>query len=187
MSTPDNTTTVDQNVVSFVDKNTLLDGCYPTITTDEMHRQAAATLGTWQQIMRSTGGAVELPKCYLALMAYDFNTYSLKEHGRQRGVPRLKTGNDLPGAYTLIADDGTLVTIQKVQLSTGHRLLGVRLAADGNFWDEYVFCCQQAETQAGRLQNLSATPHDAYMIYTFHYCPAFFLLPTIDLFHTKGM
>ena len=52
-----------------------------------MHHKAADALDTWQKIMRLTGGAVELPKCYLSFMAYDFNTYSLQENGRQQGIP----------------------------------------------------------------------------------------------------
>ena len=185
MTTPGGTTTVDQHVVSFVDDNTLLDDCSPDVTPEEMFRQAAAILGTWQILMWITGGAVELPKCYLSLMAYDFDTYSLKKHGRQRGIPILKTVEALPGDCTLTADGGTKVTIQKVQPTTGHRLLGVRLAADGNFNDEYTHRCQQAQTQAGRLLNSTATPHDAYMIYTFRYCPALFYCLRVTYFTQK--
>ena len=61
-----------------------------------------------------------------------------------------------------------------MQPTAGHRLLGVCLAADGNLKDENIFRREQAETQAGRLQNLSASPHDAYMIYPFCYCLALF-------------
>ena len=106
MATPDGDTAVEQDVVSFVDDNTLLDECEPTIAAPaEMHQQAAHSLTSWQRIMRITGGAVELPKCYLSVMAYKFDTYSLKKHGRQRGVPRLKTIEELPGTCQLCDDD----------------------------------------------------------------------------------
>ena len=185
MATPDGKTTVDQDVVSFVDDNTLLDECQPTITAPAMHQQAAASLTSWQRIMRLTGGAVELPKCYLSLMAYNFDTYSLKKHGRQQGVPQMKTIEELPGACKICDDNGKLVTIQKVQPSTGHRLLGVRLAADGNLRDDYTYRCEQAETQAGCLRNSSASPQDAYMIYSFRYCPALFYCLRLTYFMQK--
>ena len=118
-------------------------------------------------------------------MAYAFDTYSLKKHGRQRGVPRMKTIEELPGTCQLRDDDGNTVAIQKIQPSTGHRLLGVRLAADGNLKDEYTFRCKQAATQAGRLRNSSATPHDAYMIYVFRFCPALFYCLRLTYFTQK--
>ena len=185
ISTPDGRTTVNQNVMSFVDDNNLNDACKPTATTKEMHSQATQSLGSWQKIMTLTGGAVELPKCYLSFMAYNFNTYSLRQHGRQQGVSILKTVEELPGTCKWRDDDGKLVEVHKVQPNAGQRLLGVRFAADGNFCDEFVFRRDQAETQARWLQNSSASPQDAYMIYAFRYCPALFYCLHLTYFTQK--
>ena len=185
MSTPDNQVTVTQDVVSFVDDNTLNEGCEPTATSEDMHLASSEALGTWQTLMDFTGGAVELPKCYLSLMAYNFNTYSLRDHGRQRGIPVLKTVEQLPGSCVLQGTDGKPVTIKKVQPTDGHRLLGVRLAADGNFKDEFIYRREQAETIAGRLTNSNATSQDAYMIYAFRYCPALFYCLRLTYFTKK--
>ena len=185
MTSPNNAVTIVQNVISFVDDNTLMVACPPTASAELMHSRAAAALTTWQRIMDITGGAVELEKCFLSFMAFNFDTYSLRQYGRKRGIPVLQTIEQLPGSCDLPNANGDNVSIQKVQPTDGRRLLGVRLSTDGNLKDEFVFRREQAETQAGRLYNSAATPQDAYMIYAFRYCPAVFYCLRLTYF-SKG-
>ena len=125
MTTPDNQVTVDQNVISFVDDTTLLAGCQPDATSEEMHTTSSEALGSWTTTMDFTGGAVALDKCYLSLMAFNFNTYSLRKNGRKRGVPVLKTVEQMPGECVVTGIDGKQVNVKKVQPTTGSQLLGV--------------------------------------------------------------
>ena len=185
MTTPDNEVTVNQNVISFVDDNTLMAGCAPDATPEDMYEMSSESLGSWVIVMDFTGGAVELEKCYLSLMAFDFNTYSLRKNGRKRGIPVLKKLDQLPGECIVRGTDGKPVTVKQVQPSTGRRLLGIRLSTDGNFRDEFIYRRDLAETQAGRLTNSTASPQDAYMIYAFRYCPALFYCLKITYFTKK--
>ena len=115
MTTPDNAVSVSQNIISFVDDNTLMVVCSPTATSELMHSCTTEVLASWQKIMDITGGVVELYKSFLSLMAFDFNTYSLRKHGRQRRIPVLKIVEQLPGSCVLTGNDNNPVALQKVQ------------------------------------------------------------------------
>ena len=52
------------------------------------------------------------------------------------------------------------------------RLLGVRVAGDGNFKDEYDHRLKQSRTLAGRLTNAPVDIRDAWLIYFCRYKPA---------------
>ena len=88
------------------------------------------------------------------------------------GLPELKSIKDIEGRCLVLWPDGTGATeIRVIEPSSGQRLLGVRLAADGNCTNKFKFCLTQSKTMAGLLDNSAATPTDAFMIYQFRYCP----------------
>ena len=75
-----------------------------------------------------------------------------------------------------------MVDIELLQPTEGRRLLGVRLAADGSSDTEFAHRLEQSKSLAGQLSNSAATTQDAYMIYTFRYCPAVFYCIPISCF-----
>ena len=88
-------------------------------------------------------------------------------------IPRVLSTSNISKKCLLETDTGSdPVTIQTIDPTKGHRLLGVRLALDGNFQDEFIYRSNQSRRMAGCLANSSATIQDAYMIYSFGYCPA---------------
>ena len=93
--------------------------------------KAKANLELWQCLIHVTGGELELSKSCLAIMAW-------KE---EKGKEVLCRVADAPGDLQMVSVKypGKLLTLQRNEVSKGKRILGVRLALDGNDSDEFRY------------------------------------------------
>ena len=82
-------------------------------------------------------------------------------------------------------DINDYIVVEKLDPKKGRKLLGVRLAADGNCLDEFRARKAQSEQFAVQLMQSNASPVDAYMIYLFRYCPAVFYCIPVTYFTSK--
>ena len=133
--------------------------------------------------MEVVGGRLAAKKCKLQLLAFDFNTYSYQKHYPSRGQPHIIVTENQDGDCLLF--DGDLddyIVVEELEPTKGQKLLGVRLAADGNCLDEFKAQKDQSERLVIQLLQSSATPVDAYMIYIFRYCPAVFYCIPVTYF-----
>jgi hypothetical protein len=108
----------------------------------------------WERLIWSSGGALNLDKCYLYLLEW---TYS------KTGIARLKPLKDMPYDVSLTAGNSPAppVPIRTVEPHQGTRTLGVRLAPDGNDHDEYTFRLTQAQALKHRLSSAHLTREQA--------------------------
>ena len=179
MKSPDSSKIAVQDVISFVDDNKLVHDFPPSTTNEQALAHCEHSLTTWQTIMTLTGGSLELAKCKIQLLAFNFNTYTSHPSFRPKGEPTLLPPDQVQGQCAVQHETtGEHVLIEQIHPSVGRKLLGVQLAADGNCRDEFQTRKLKSEILAGRLENSTATPVDAYMIMAFRYCPSiFYCLP----------
>ena len=145
----------------------------PSSTSSEsMLDKCQTALQTWQACMQIMGGNLELSKCHISVLQFHFDTFTYHRGPNFLGIPQLKQASEISGKCIIENDNGSgQVEIGIVNPNKGYRLLGVRLVLDGNLDDEFKFRSEKSRTMAGLLTNSAATPQDAYMIYTFQYCP----------------
>ena len=108
----------------------------------EMMRRTAQR---WERLLYSTGGALNLLKCFW---------YGLQWQFTDAGVPRMmKTKPDDPEIQlTSGADLHTRHTIQRIDITKGMRTLGVRLAPNGSDADEFNHRLTEATKMRDKLK-----------------------------------
>ena len=171
LATLDQTTILRQWMVSFVDDNKLLMNFRPETAAAVLYDAMKKGVTTWRDILRITGGDLELEKTWIGILTFDFNTYTGKhmgKHARYRaGVPRIVDSNTLP--QEIIMDDNT--QFRELTPDQGLRLLGVRMSLSGDFQDEFLHRKAQVQTLAGKMRATAFDERDAWLIYQTRYRP----------------
>ena len=154
MSTPDQSDTFLQWMVSFVDDNKILMNFQPCTPIAAIYNAIKHGVKTWKDILRITGGELELEKTWIGMLTFAYDTYSGKHMGKhslyRAGVPRLvdSTKNE----HKIILDHGLCdVTFRELAPDQGLRLLGVRMSLSGSFQDEFVYRKDQIQELARKL------------------------------------
>jgi hypothetical protein len=104
------------------------------------------TAQRWERLLHTTGGALNLNKCFWYGIAWYFTP---------AGEPKMTTGHDDGYSIHLQSSngDGTSEPIQRFSNHRGQRTLGVRLAPDGNDIDEFKYRLQQAKKMSHRVKS----------------------------------
>ena len=110
----------------------------------------------WEQLLFSTGGAINLKKSHWYLMAWTW----------KNGVPKLATIQESPGelklttGYNAIPDE-----VPRIQVTTSFRTLGVFLAAPGCQKKQFQILCQHAEHYRSQVLPSTLTPDEGFSSY----------------------
>jgi hypothetical protein len=103
------------------------------------------------------GGDLALEKC----------TYCILKWKWKNGQAEISTPLTDPGELDVM---GT--TIARLKPNEGTQVLGVRLAMDGTFSDEYKYRLEQSKSMAAKLYQSHLSPLDSFMVYETRYRPA---------------
>ena len=172
---PDRTIEFIQWLLSFVDDNKMLTSYPYDVEHETIMGRCKKSLQLWEILLNITGGALELKKCLLTILVYSFEKTFQKVKGRKYkpGYPHILENKEILGECKVYREEEACeVTIRRQEATKGTRLLGVRIAADGNFKDEYKHRLNQSRKIAGRLANAQGDIRDAWMIYFCRYKPA---------------
>jgi hypothetical protein len=99
-----------------------------------------ATAQHWEQLLYSTGGSLQLAKCFWYGISWTFTPTGKPTmvHTTDDGPPiQLTSGSSLADPQT----------IQHLPMNQGQRTLGIRLSPDGNNTHEFQYQLQQQATQ----------------------------------------
>ena len=139
-----------------------------------MYREIQKGVITWRDILRITGGELELDKTWIGLLIFDYDTFksaNMNKHAVYRaGMPKLVNSQELPTKIT-IKESIVNVDFKELAPDQGHELLGIRLALSGSFADEYSFRKKQVSDFAKKLKATAFDIRDAWMIYQARYKP----------------
>ena len=101
-------------------------------------KSCTTSVNYWRKSLEVTGGALDPNKSGLQLLAFNFDTYLYQKHYPRRGTPTMIPAEDQRGDCLLFDSDiNDYRVIEKLDPTQGRKLLGVRLAADGNCMDEF--------------------------------------------------
>jgi hypothetical protein len=141
-------------ILSYVDDNSLLMSLEKEMTINSITNLVKRNLDTWKTLLQLTGGDLSLEKCTFSLMKWD--------HQKQK----LHTKQTLPGE--LIIDD---IKLKRIEIDEADRQLGIRVALDGKFQDEYEHRLERAYQLGKRVLHSNLTPIGAQMAYSIYYKP----------------
>ena len=171
MTTPHQATKLSQWMVSFVDDNKILMNFQPLATTTEIYDAMKKGVTTWRDILKITGGDLELNKTWIGMLAFNYNTYTGKNMGRysryRAGVPELVDSNT--NEHSIVMEDDA--KFRELTPDQGLRLLGVRMSLSGSFDDEFEHRKQQITSLAGKMRATAFDERDAWLIYQTRYRP----------------
>ena len=151
-----------QWLVGYVDDNTIL----ATIPSDIFQPNKAPDLITmakecieiWQRIIHITGGELEIEKSCISIISW-------KEAKGNEVMCKIE---DSQGELHIesIKSPGVLVPIKRNEPHHAERILGVRLALDGNDKTEFEYRLQQSKDLARKISSAPFTRQDAELIYS---------------------
>ena len=100
---------------------------------------------TWEQALHTSGGKLELPKCFWFLMIWIW----------VGGLPRLATIKQKPGNLELIqteSKNNKKIKIKRMEVTEANRVLGVRMSVDGNWKTEVRHWMGQSRAFASKIR-----------------------------------
>ena len=104
----------------------------------------------------------------LSLMLYKFHF-----HNSRPGELRMLNVTDTPGQWAVTSSNiPHAIPIQRLNPTTGGRLLGVRMATDVSFTNEYIYRLQQVNAMANKLAAAPFDIGDVLTVYQVRYKPA---------------
>ena len=165
---PDKTRNFKKWLIGYVDDNTIFakmnDVKFNPHAASELIRIAKGCLEAWQELIHITGGELEIDKSCLTLMTWK------PAHGREI----LETVSESRGDLSIrsVKYPGLQVLLNRNEVSKGERILGVRLALDGNDRDEFAYRLTQAKDLAGRIRSAPFSREDAEVIYRERWLPS---------------
>jgi len=143
----------DTNQILGTDSNTL----------DPLLPDAQANINLWQGLIQTSGGTLNPTKCSWTPFLWEFD---------KLGNARLVTPPDRPKfQITAVDRAGNRHTLTRNNPQTAVRLLGVQIAADGNYATEYQTLQQRQEQYSVFLQRTPMTRREARVIYRQCYLP----------------
>jgi hypothetical protein len=141
----------------------------------ELIAKAQVMAQIWEHILYSSGGALELRKCFWYLLYWTW------ENGRLQLVMKI----ECPGIIALTSGHVPNYTvIPRLEVWEAHRILGVHLARDGNYQKEAAFLLDKANQYPVRLSTSRLSEMDTFIFHRSTYTPSMtYSLPvtTIDV------
>jgi hypothetical protein len=117
----------------------------------------------WEWLLYSLGGALELPKCFWYLMYWEW----------VKGRPSLVPNVAMLGMIALtLGHVPNYTVIDCLEVFQAWHTLGVRVAPDGNFWNEAEFLHNNANNYAAHLITSNLTEMDAFIFHQSTYIPS---------------
>jgi hypothetical protein len=121
------------------------------------------TAQTWERVLFSSGGSLNIPKCFWYLVYWEW----------PQGRPLMMNSASAPGIVALTQGDSPVYSVvQRKETWDAMRTLGVRVAPDGNFTKEARFLQTKADNFARRLLISRLSRLDTYIFHRSTYVPA---------------
>ena len=154
-SSPSGKITHQSSGMGYVDDVTL--GCAtkrPSVPNDEIIetsieeeeeviREITSMGQTWEQMLFTNGGLLELKKCYWVLIAWKW----------VKGRAIMKTIEEVPATMKIRQSDrNTVVTIPRKAVEAAPRVLGCHIAANGSWKTEYGKWCSEGARFAHKVK-----------------------------------
>lgn len=143
----------------------------------ELVAQAEHEAQSWEKILHASGGALETSKCF---------TYMLFHEWSDAGIPRLRKPADIiPRVKLVHSETGECNQLTCVDPTKGIRTIGIRIAPDGNWNDEFTHRLSQARSLARQLKSSTLSRSAAAIAYSMFIAPSIEFPLSITGFSTQ--
>ena len=174
LATPDGRDRLRQWIVSFVDDNKIMMNFDVDATVQQIYRDISTGIKTWRDILRITGGELELDKSYIGILSFNFDTFKSEYMGKHShhkvGVPLLVSSAEHEETVTL-DQGGRKIILQELEPDEGLRLLGIRMSLSGDFSDEFYYRRKQVQEMAVKVRSAALDARDGWLIYQTRFRP----------------
>jgi hypothetical protein len=139
----------------------------------ELIRNMQWSAQIWERVLYSSGGALELRKCFWYLIHWQW----------VKGRPQMAPIYSCPGIIALTSGGSFNYTvIKRLETFVAMRTLGVRVAPDGNYRKEAKFLKSKADRFATRLRVSVLREMDTFIFHRSTYTPSMtYSLPVTTL------
>ena len=157
---PQRTRTSTQRTSAYVDDANIKAGLPQNATIEDIHAIVSHNATTWEQLLWSTGGKLEINKCNIVIL-YWVPT--------QNGTFRLKSRHELPiDIHIIDSDTNQPISIPQLSPNNPYKYLGVYICGDGNHTPHKQYLLKRSQRYA-KAMNLC--PIDRHSINTaYHSC-----------------
>lgn len=172
-ATPSDHIHVERMSDSFVDdtQNGLNDAHLPTpLRLDQLIRNLEHMAQSWERLLYSSGGALELSKCFYCIVYWKWI----------KGLPTMLRTDEmahitpirLTSGYNLTTGKfGPLTDIKQTDPHDSNKTLGIRQATTGDDTDQCSYLRQESIRIANLALTSNFTKYEAYTAYRFCYIP----------------
>jgi len=149
-SSPNVRISTERSDEAYIDDTTL----WILAMAGSMHlllRQAEQQAQTWERLLWTTGGALNLKKCFWYYIDWKWTA---------TGAPEMKMISNTPGQHIRLTQGDNRadkVSLERIEVSEGWRTLSMRLDPQGNDKMEYQYRMEQAQDICQRLQRAQHT------------------------------
>ena len=150
------------NVCNFGFPCSLHEPITPQLLAQRLQQEAQ----TWERLLWSTGGALELSKCFYYLLFWSFRLHD--------GQPYLLPPSALTGCEIQLTSGRSLTPqpIEHKSTTEAHRTLGVWLSPDGNTSPQATSCSTRSNEITQGLRQHKLTRTQAFMAYKHIWLPS---------------
>ena len=174
LTSPSGADALIQWIMSFIDDNKITMNFEVETEIQRIYESIRKGVQCWREILRITGGELELEKSFIGILTFDFDTYQEKNMGTNSphkvGLPRIVPSSEY--AQTVLLDQsGRDITLKEIDPDQGLRLLGVRMSLSGDFTDELEYRANQVLDMSVKIRAAALDARDGWMIYQTRYRP----------------
>lgn len=165
LTNPQRSMETTQLMTGFVDDIThWYSSMDPLESTQQIERQMTYTAQLWTHLLSTTGGKLELPKCFSYLVSWLFD---------HEGIPRMATPEEV-SLNIVLQDSESLQTFNITQKnsSEAHKTLGVMECPNGNYKEEFKRLMSKAKGFAQILATTKLTRYEAHTLYFTTFIPS---------------
>jgi hypothetical protein len=131
----------------------------------------------WEQLLNSSGGKLELSKCFYYLIYWEYN---------DEGIPAMRhIRNDQYKVTIKDSETNETFTIDSKSCDLSHKTLGVMECPNGNYKDEYSRLMKKSQSFAQRISQNNISRREAHVLYRTTYIPSMRYSMSIGTFNLE--
>ena len=165
---PYNTVQFHQIMTGFVDDTTHWTNNFPAAlqglySQQAMYQDAQITAQWWEQLLYSTGGKLELEKCFY---------YPIMWHFDEEGIPSLQDFDEDQPITIISSENQEQVIINKKSPTSSHKTLGIMENPAGDYADEYQQLISLADKWKNSISHQFLTRQECNLFYQNFFIPS---------------
>ena len=162
ITSPDHEVSYKLRIIGLVDDKRQYANDWNNNSEKTICKNLQTAASSWEQILHTSGGALELFKCTWYLRNWDFTS---------SGVPFISTNTNTNTIDIQSSSDKQLLPINNLTINKTYKYLGVTSAPDGNQQHQFKVILKNTKTGAFIISSNPFNPHQAFLYFVSHLLP----------------